>query len=358
MFVLDSHCDVPSQLLRGRDLSIDNAHGHVDFPKLRKGGVDASFFALFTPAGFGPEKATGYAMEMLAAVRDSVDANSEIATFATTPEEALTNKSKGLISVFLGMENGSPIQKSLSLLRLFKSMGVSYITLTHNGDNEIGDSAAGNRRWGGLSPFGKEVVKEMNRLGMIIDIAHASDETFYDCISLSDKPIVSTHSCCRALCSHRRNLSDPMLRSLADKGGVCQINFYPCFLSDTFNASLAASGLDPIADAVESEWIADPLNPQKQSKWYEVQDRLATLCQRPSFKDVVDHIDHAVQVAGIDHVGIGTDYDGINVTPSGLEDISMLGLVFDEMKLRGYSDSEVEKVAGLNFLRVFTEILS
>ncbi|MBQ6086595.1 MAG: dipeptidase [Bacteroidales bacterium] len=356
MFVLDSHCDVPSQLLRGRDLSKDNVRGHVDFPKLRRGGVDASFFALYTPAWFSPDRATRYALEMLAAVNDALASNPGEAVLTRTPAEALKNKEKGLISIFLGMENGSPIQKSLSLLRLFKSLGVSYMTLTHNKYNEIGDSAAGIAKWGGLSPFGKEVVAEMNRIGMMIDIAHVSDRTFFDCIALSKKPIVSTHSSCRALCRHRRNLSDEMLRALSDKGGVCQINFYPLFLSDRFASSLDASGLDPIADKVENQWQADPLNPKKCFKWYAVQDSLAALDFRPSVKDVVDHIDHAVKVAGIDHVGIGSDFDGINVTPSGLEDVSKIGSVFDEMKKRGYSDSEIEKVAGKNFLRVLSEV--
>ena len=211
MFILDSHCDTPTMIMRGRDIGKDNVRGHVDLPKLRAGGVDASSFALYTSAEMKPDAATRYALEMIGRIHDAVEANSGIASLAVTPEEALRNKAKGLVSIFIGMENGAPIQKSLPLLRVFHMLGVMYITLTHNGDNEIADSAAQGQRWHGLSLFGREVVSEMNRLGMIIDVAHASDETFYDVLEYSRAPIVSTHSCCRALAHHRRNMSDQFL---------------------------------------------------------------------------------------------------------------------------------------------------
>ena len=238
----------------------------------------------------------------------------------------MRNKEKGLVSIFLGMENGSPIHKSLPLLRQFYRMGVRYMTLTHNGDNEIADSAAQGTRWHGLSPFGREVVDEMNRLGMIVDVAHVSDETFYDVIKCSKAPIVSTHSCCRALASHRRNMTDDMIRTLADHGGVIQINFYPVFLSDLY------------------------------ASFYEVKGEKAS--PRPGVSDVVNHIDHAVKVGGIEHVGIGTDFDGIEVTPKGLEDISKLPKVFDQLKRKGYSEDQIELIAGKNFLRAFNDVIS
>ncbi len=326
MFVLDSHCDTPSRMMRGADIGIDNEGGHVDLPKLKAGRVDASFFALYTSANLTPDEATRRALEMLAGVYDAIDANPDKVAMALSPQQALDNKARGLISILVGMENGAPIQKSLPLLRLFYRMGVRYMTLTHNGDNEIADSAAGAGRWHGLSPFGREVVGEMNRLGMIIDVAHVSDETFYDVIRYSESPVVSTHSCCRALAGHRRNMTDDMLRTLAAHGGVMQVNFYPVFLSDEY------------ADGFDED------NPDDRP--------------RPSYKRIVDHIDHAVDVAGIDHVGIGSDFDGIEVTPEGMENISMLPKIFDEMTLRGYSNRDIEKVAGKNFLRVFNEVIS
>ncbi len=355
MLVLDSHCDTPSQIIRLRDLSIDNPFAQVDFPKLRRGGVDATFFALYTSGTMQPDAATRYALEMLAGVYDAVEASSDMAALAYSPEDAFRNKANGKTSVFIGMENGIPIQNNLALLRQFFRMGVRYMTLTHNTDNQICDSAAQGKKWGGLSPFGRQVVAEMNRIGMIIDLAHASGATFYDCVRCSKAPVVSTHSCCRALANHRRNMTDDMLKAIAAVDGVIQINFYPLFLSDDFAKVLDESGLDPIADAVEEEFIKEPANPDKYRAWIEIQRKLMGL-KRPSVKDVVNHIDHAVQVAGIDHVGIGSDFDGINVTPEGLEDVSRMPLVFEEMKKRGYSDSDVEKVAGRNFLRVMDEV--
>ncbi len=233
----DSHADTPSQLLRLRDLGLDNTYAHVDFPKLRKGGVDGSFFALYTPAEMPPDAATAYALRMIAAVYDALDAHPEYARLCESPAQAAANKGRGLISIFLGMENASPIQESLSLLRMFYRLGVSYLTLTHNGDNAVADSAAEGRRWGGLSPFGREVVACMNELGMMVDLSHASDKTFWDCIALSKAPVIVSHSCCRALCGHRRNLSDDMLQALGEKDGYVGINFYPAFLSDRFAQS-------------------------------------------------------------------------------------------------------------------------
>ena len=326
MFVLDSHCDTPSLMIKGLDIGLDNEEGHVDLPKLKAGGVDAAFLALYTSAELSPEQATTRALEMLASVYDALDRYKDRMALALTPGEALANKERGLFSALIGMENGSPIQKSLPLLRLFHRMGVRYVTLTHNGDNEIADSAAEGKRWGGLSPFGREVVEEMNRLGIIVDVAHVSDLTFNDVVSYSKSPIVSTHSCCRALASHSRNMTDDMIRRMSDKGGVIQINFYPVFLSDSYAKAYSEKGEGALP--------------------------------RPTPEDVVRHIDHAVNVGGIDHVGIGTDFDGIEVTPEGLENISKLPVVFDLLTKKGYSDDQIEKIAGGNFLRVFNDVIN
>lgn len=355
MFVLDSHCDTPSQILRLRDVGIDNGRGHVDFPKMKKGGVDASFFALYTPASLTSAEASGKAMELIAGVYDALEANPDKAVLALSTEDAAANKEKGLVSVFIGMENGAPIGKSLPLLRMFYRMGVRYLTLTHSRDNEICDSCASGRRWHGLSPFGREVIAEMNRLGMIVDVSHISDESFYDVLRYSAAPVVASHSCCRALASHPRNMTDDMIRAIAAAGGVIQINFFPVFLDDGFAGLLDRSGLYEKGESVEAEFIADPADPVKRAAWYGIQDELASL-PRPSYKRIVDHIDHAVKTAGIDHVGIGSDFDGIEVTPDGMEDISCIGLIFDEMRMRGYTEEEIGKVAGGNFMRVFRRV--
>ena len=355
MQVFDSHVDTPSQLIRLRNIGIDNRYGHVDFPKLQRGGVGGSFFALYTPAETAPDAATRYALEMISAVYDAVDENPDYAALAFSPEEALENAKEGLVSIFLGMENGSPIQQSLPLLRTFYRLGVSYLTLTHNGDNAIADSAAEATHWHGLSPFGKEVVAEMNALGMMIDLSHASDETFWDCIRLSRAPVVATHSCCRALCNHRRNLTDEMLQALGETGGYVGINFCPAFLSERFATDPADKALLEEGDRVESAFIENPADPERVRAWEEMQDRLETIW-RPCVREVVDHVDHAVSIAGIDHVGIGSDFDGISVPPAGLENVSLIGRVFEEMRRRGYDEESVEKVAGKNLLDVMKRV--
>jgi membrane dipeptidase len=213
------------------------------------------------------------------------------------------------------LENGSPIGDSIDNIKWFYDKGIRYITLCHSSDNQICDScASAEKTWGGLSPFGKEVVAEMNRLGILVDVSHVSDDTFYDVLKYSSRPVVATHSCCRAICGHPRNMTDDMIKALADAGGVIQINFYPFFL-------------DPEFTDIDSSI-------------------------RPSYKKVADHIDHVVNLVGIDHVGIGSDFDGIEVTPEGMDDISMMPVLFEELKDRGYSDSDLEKLAGENFFRV------
>ena len=311
MFVLDSHCDTPSEMVRGRDLSIDNATGHVDFPKIGRSGVDGAFFALYIPADLDEKEAMRCAMRQYEAVTDALIGGQ--ARVATSMNQAYRNKEEGLFSIFLGLENGSPIGKSIERVKMLYDKGIRYITLCHSRDNEICDSCATLvKRWGGLSPFGQKVVAEMNRLGMLIDVSHVSDETFYDVLKYSSKPVVATHSCCRTLCNHPRNMTDDMIRALAAAGGVIQINFYPYFLDSSYK-----EGGD-----------------------------------RPSYTMIADHIDHVVGLVGVDHVGIGSDFDGIEVTPDGMENISMVPKLLDELRRRGYSEADLEKIASGNFFRI------
>lgn len=356
--IYDSHMDTPSQLIRLRNLGIDNTHAHVDFPKMKAGKVDGAFFALYTPASMAPDSATRYALEMLSAVYDAADANSDLAAVTFTPAEAAENREKGILSLFIGMENGSPIHESLPMLRTFYRLGVSYMTLTHNGDNAIADAASEGKRWGGLSPFGKQVVAEMNALGMMIDLSHASDQTFWDCIRLSQAPIVATHSCCRALCSHRRNLTDEMLQALGEKNGYVGINFYPSFLTDDFAKKPEEAALLDEADRVEAAFIKEPGNSEKVKAWQKMQDRLHAEVWRPGVKEIADHIDHAVKWAGIEHVGIGSDFDGIEITPAGLENISKLDILWEELRLRGYTQSQIDLISGGNLMAVYERVLS
>ena len=320
MFILDSHCDTPSELVRGRNMFADSPESHVDFPKLRRGEVDGAFFALYIPADMDTDEAYAHALKMSGAVKNLIEAAPDRARLAVSADEALENKSKGLFSIFLGLENGSPIGKSMDRLHEFYDSGVRYMTLCHSRDNQICDScASAEGKWHGLSPFGKEVIAAMNSMGMLVDVSHISDKSFYDVLECSSKPVVATHSCCRKLADHPRNMTDEMIRNLASAGGVIQINFYPVFLDSSFTYS---EGMDMSA--------------------------------RPSYRYIADHIDHVVSLVGTDHVGIGSDFDGIEVTPKGMEDISMMPVLFDELRKRGYSEADLEKIASGNFFRVMS----
>lgn len=354
MFVLDSHCDTPSQIHRLRNLALDNDHAHVDFPKLKRGGVDGAFFALYIPASMDDdsEAAMDYALKLLKGVNDTLKTNPDKAAPAVSRQEAYENKDKGLFSVFLGLENGSPLGESIERLKFFHDAGVRYVTLCHTGNNSICDSCAPKQaRWNGLSPFGREVVAEMNRLGMLVDVSHVSDKSFYDVLECTSRPVVATHSCCRALAAHPRNMTDDMIRALADNGGVLQINFYPLFLDGGFADVLNASKIMERGETIENEFIACPSDHLRRRAWYAVQDELNAL-SRPSYRLIADHVEHVVDLVGIDHVGLGSDFDGIAVAPDGMEDASCFYRILDEMKARGYSDDDLAKLAGENFFRV------
>ncbi len=355
MFVLDSHCDTPSQILRLRDLSLDNELAQVDFPKLFKGNVDGAFFALYIPADLDTDQAREYLSRLMEGVRKTLEQNADKASLTVSESQAVENKDKGLFSVFLGLENASPLgdsEESFELLRELYEAGVRYITLCHSRNNQICDSCASSApKWGGLSPFGKRLVEEMNRIGMLVDVSHISDSAFYDVLACSTKPVVATHSSCRTLAGHPRNMTDDMIRELAARGGVIQINFYPVFLDSQFAARLSESGIPDRGERIEAEFIADPSDMAKRQAWNAVQRELLAL-DRPSYKLIADHIDHAVSLVGVDHVGLGSDFDGIEVTPEGMEDVSMMPKLFDELRERGYSEEDLAKIAGGNFFRV------
>ena len=358
MFILDSHCDTPSQILRLRDLSLDNDLAQVDYPKLKKGNVDGAFFALYIPADMDTDDAKSYLLRLLGGVKRTLAENPDKAALAVSMSQAVENKSKGLFSIFLGLENGSPLgdsEESFELLQKLYDAGVRYVTLCHSRHNQICDSCACTTpKWGGLSPFGKRLVAEMNRIGMLVDVSHISDSSFYDVLACSTKPVVATHSSCRSLAGHPRNMTDDMIRELAARGGVIQINFYPVFLDSDFASRLSSSGIAEKGESIEAEFIADPANIEKRQAWNAVQRELLAL-ERPSYKLIADHIDHVVSLVGVDHVGIGSDYDGIEITPDGMEDVSMMPKLFDELRTRGYSEEDLTKIAGGNFFRVLEQ---
>ncbi len=375
-FVLDSHCDTPSMLLEGLDLTQHPVRGHVDFHRMRQGGVDGAFFALYTSNSLTQEQALDRANKMLAACQQTIAEGERagMAAFAGSVAQALENRSRGLCSVFIGMENGLPIGEDLDLLRDFYRRGVRYLTLTHNGNNAICDSAAqavqGKARWNGLSPFGREVVLEMNRLGMIIDVSHVSDATFEQVVDFSVAPIVATHSCCRALCHHPRNMTDDMIRRLAKKGGVIQINFYPAFLEEEFGQDPAFLAADAQAEELQSRYrnaigagtgpsaahLYDEKGLQELEAAYNAAMAALMRFPAPSYTRVVDHIEHVIRLVGPEHVGLGSDFDGISVAPDGLRDMADYGVIRAELQRRGHSEKDIRGILGGNFLRVMRDV--
>jgi membrane dipeptidase len=321
---------------------------------MKEGGVDASFFAIYTSNFLENDECTRKAFQMIASVYDAIDDNYGEVALAKTVNDARNLKAKGVSAVFLGMENGAPFQRDLRLLRLFYRLGIRYVTLTHAGNNEICDScAAVEKKWGGVSPFGREVISEMNRLGMIVDVSHISDDSFYDVLKYSRAPVVATHSCCRALANHPRNMTDRMIKDLAAVGGVIQINFYPAFLNDSY-----AEKFWPLCDAfdaAETDFKKNPGDSAVRSSYEKAKKEMEAL-KRPSYKVIIDHVEHAVNIAGPEHVGLGSDFDGIETCPEGLEDISRMEMLTEEMFSRGFSEHDIKLILGENFLRVFSEV--
>ena len=356
MFVLDSHCDTPSMLLEGVDLSIRGNRTHLDYPRVLEGGVDGIFFAIYIPAHLEHKEAVTHSLSLISKCYDTVDCNKDKVAFAFDVEQALENQKKGLVSIFMGMENGSPIGEDLSYLRFFYKMGVRYLTLCHSRHNQICDSCAPlEAKWGGLSPFGVEVVRECNRIGMMVDCSHVSDAAFYDILKFSNAPVVATHSSCRSICGHPRNMTDRMIIDLAANGGVIQINFYPFFIDEDFRNNQQVRGLSQEYDKWQQLYRSDLRNEVYRDNYFALAEQLNKY-PTPSYKKVVDHIDHVVSLVGVKHVGLGSHFDGIDVAPEGLRDISKFYKISEELRLRGYSESDISDIMGGNFLRVMEEV--
>ncbi|MFA7115957.1 MAG: dipeptidase [Bacteroidales bacterium] len=355
--ILDSHCDTPSMLMEGLSLGKKNSRGQVDFIRMKEGSVDASFFAIFTPNTLTPSKACERAIHMISKVYHQLDINKDKVSLAKSVDDIIKNKEDGRLSILLGMENALPIGKDLNMLYFFYDMGIRYLTLTHSGNNNVCDSCASKeKKWGGLSSFGKTVVQECNKLGILLDCSHISDDSFYDLIKYSEVPFAATHSCCRALCNQPRNLTDQMIIDLAKKGGVVQVNLYPGFLDDNFYTEEYDFLLDELEN-YQAKYRADLKNEVYKNKYYSLQKRLADY-SAPSYKRVIDHIDHIRDLVGCEYIGIGSDFDGISTAPEGLRDISQFSIIAGELKAQGYSEADIDGIMGGNFLRLIKKVQS
>ncbi|MBP1661496.1 MAG: rane dipeptidase, partial [Candidatus Aminicenantes bacterium] len=364
--VVDMHCDTIGRAMAGQDLSRDLPEGHIDIPKLKRGGVDLQVFACFAPPpGNELEKARSAngVFAQIEAVHSLVDKNPGDLALVLTPADAAAARNEKT-GVLIAIEGGYAIENDLVMLREFFRAGVRLMTLTHWTATDWADASGDPKPvHGGLTEFGEKVVAEMNRLGMIIDVSHAGDETFRDVLELSKAPVVASHSACRALSPHHRNLSDEMLKALAAKNGVIGITVLPGFLNsalegkqDEIFAKVAAErgltwdweALEKIEPAKREAFLAEA-----GKRWAEVKKTLPPV----DVKLLVDHIDHVVKVTGdCDHVGLGSDYDGTSDTPAGLENIGLLPNVTKELVRRGYKPEDIRKILGANFLRVFQAV--
>ena len=365
--VIDTHCDTIGRYLAGEDLAKDLPTGHIDIPKLKKGSVDLQVFACYVaPPQNETEKITAAkrAFDQIDGVHRLVAENPNDLGLVLEPRDVAVHKNEGRVGVLIGIEGGYAIENDLSLLRSFYKSGVRLMTLTHWTRTDWADASGDEKpELGGLTEFGEKVIKEMNKLGMVIDISHVHDETFWDVISISDRPVVASHSCCRAISSHFRNLSDDMLKALAKNGGVIGINFMPGFLNAELGKKQDEAAIEIATryglPAETRLWFeADPQKREKAQAEFKVKTAEIEKTMGPvTLKTVVDHIDHVVKVTGsCNHVGLGSDYDGIIDPPKGLENIGKIMAITEELKARGYKEEDIRKILGENFLRVFQRV--
>ena len=367
VLTIDTHCDTPMDIY-GSNFNLAERHDakktgtKVDLPRMKEGGLDVEFFAVFLAQGKrtdeGLNNANKKAFEIIKAIYKSVDSSPGLARLAKTPEDAYEIEKTGKRTIYIGLENGYAIAHDLSMIEKFWQLGVCYITLCHTLNNDICDSSTDKKgaEHNGLSTFGVEVVKEMNRTGMIIDVSHISDASLYDVLRISKAPVIASHSCSRAMCDNSRNLTDDDLRGIAKNGGVVQM----CILSEYVKTPDPNPALNSARAALNLKYnnfegLTAEQEKAGHDEWRELAkkfpQKLATV------KDVVDHIDHIVKVAGIDYVGIGTDFDGGGAV-SGCFDVSEMGNITLELVKRGYNEDQIRKIWGGNFMRVFKAVLN
>jgi membrane dipeptidase len=352
--VVDTHDDTTQRMVyQGFDLAARDARGDVDIPRLREGGLDAVFFSIWVPGQVTGPEAVRRVLKQIDAVREQVRRHPADLELATSADAVRAAVARGRIAALMGMEGGHMIDDDLGLLRTYAALGVRYLTLTHFLNNNWADSSTDKPAHDGLTAFGKDVVRELNRLGVLVDISHVADKTFYDALAVTKAPVIASHSSCRALCDHPRNMSDDMLKALARNGGVVQINYEITFLSQEARDSKKARGSSvELEDAEVAKLCGE--DEACQTLEGERRDRQAMeagTLPRVSWEKIVDHIDHAARVAGVDHVGLGSDFDGASM-PYGMEDCSRVPKLTGALLARGYKEAEVEKILGGNLLRV------
>jgi len=352
--VIDTHDDTTQRLLNPKfDLGARHPDGNIDIPRMREGGLGGIFFSIYIPGSITGPEAVKRAFDQIDAVRQTIARHPNDLVLAVTADDVRRAHRQGKIAALMGVEGGHMIANDLGVLRTYAALGVRYMTLTHMINTDWADSSTDKPAHNGLTDFGKDVVREMNRQGVMVDISHVADKTFYDALEVSEAPLIASHSSCRALCDAARNMTDDMIKALAAKGGVIQINYHIGFLDPKFRAAENAN--PEIGKAIEAETkkrCGDDESCQLVAgdqvlREYVAQGKLP----RVEWTEIVDHIDHAVKLVGADHVGLGSDFDGANM-PFGMDDVTHLPQITDALLKKGYSDTDIRKILGGNTLRV------
>lgn len=352
--VIDGHCDVPMLLSQNIDLSKKRKEGEFDLQRMKEGNVDVSLFAIFTPNSEDEKEPLKRALNILNSIYDFLEKNNKEIAIVKSSKDILNLKKVKKNGIMISMENASPIEE-ISFLKIFYELGVRVIGLAHMENNKICDSSTSEKaKWGGLSPYGKELIKEMNKMGIIIDVSHASDKTVLDVLEISEAPIIASHSCARSLVEIQRNISDELIKKIANKGGVIMVNFYAGFLDKEWkkNSDKIWDDLKPKVEELNKKYEND------QEKYYKEVFKIwkKNSPPLPKIDKLIEHIEHIIKISGIDHVGIGSDFEGAGSFLEGLEDISKMPNLTYELLKRGYSKNDIEKMLGGNFLRVLKEI--
>jgi len=356
--IIDTHADTPQMLLdQGYDLARQDSPFMVSIPKMRQGHLGAEFFSIWVDVNWPKQDLIHRALDLIDVVYEQVGRHSDVLGMATTADEIVRLRLQGKFAILMGIEGGHIIQDDLRALDIYYRLGVRYMTLVHTANTDWADSSGDQPKWNGLTDFGKQVVERMNRLGMMVDISHVSDKTFYETLAVTKAPVIASHSSCRALCDAPRNMTDDMIHALAKNGGVMDINFYSGFLSQGY-----ADAYKKIEKQVDAEVAAARARYERQGKRLpyleevKIEQALLKDLPVPSYTVIADHIDHAVKVGGIEHVGLGSDFDGINSAPKGMEDVSKLPDLVRELARRGYSEQDLKKILGGNLLRVMRQV--
>jgi len=356
--VIDTHDDTPQRMVFEKEFDIgrQNENGGIDIPRMRAGGLDALFFSIWVPGDVDGPHAVRRALQQIDKVREAVRLHPKDLMLATSVADIRRAAVQGKIAALMGMEGGHMIDDDLGLLREYATLGVRYMTLTHSLNTSWADSSGDQPVHDGLTPFGKEVVREMNRLGVMVDVSHVSDKTFYDAVAASEVPVIASHSSCRAICNHLRNMTDDMLRALAKNGGVIMINFNAEFVSEETRSTsqtvhMRATAVTEANAKCAKDEACKILEIQRL--YYEAMS--SGHLPKATWEKIIEHIDHAVKIAGVDHVGLGSDFDGA-VMPLGMEDASKLPRITDALLEKGYSEKDVTKILGGNLLRVMEQV--